>query len=288
MSCMEIVVLPCKTRLVCGIANPAVQKRLLSEPELTLTKAVTITQTLELAEKVSRTFSHQLSKTSLKTFTSFHTHQIPRIPHKHVKMLLSVTVLVIAVVANIISQHVVSSLKCATSVRNESISKRYVCRSKLAQNKAPVAVESSKPTHQVTQDSCDTVSPEYTLFTLPSQQTKPHQADVEIEGHHLNMEIDTGAAVSIISDARTSLSHLQILPLQPTQVKLRIYTGESIPVLGELSVNVTYGGTSCTLPLLVVKEAGPSLIGRNWLTKIQLDWKSIFTISGEQQFDGLL
>ena len=38
----------------------------------------------------------------------------------------------------------------------------------------------------------------------------------------------------------------------------------------------------------MVKEAGPSLIGRNWLTKIQLDWKSIFTISGEQQLDDLL
>ena len=71
-------------------------------------------------------------------------------------------------------------------------------------------MDSSKPTHQVTQDSCDTVSSEYTLFTLPSQQTQPLQADVEIEGHHLKMEIDTGAAVSIISDAtRTSLSHLQ-------------------------------------------------------------------------------
>ena len=115
-----------------------------------------------------------------------------------------------------------------------------VCRSKLAQDKAPVAVDSSKPTHQVTHD---TVSSEYTLFTLPSQQTQPLQADIEIEGHHLKMEIDTGAAVSIISDAtRISLSHLQMLSLQPTQVKLRTYTGESIPLLGELSVNVTYGG----------------------------------------------
>ena len=98
----------------------------------------------------------------------------------------------------------------------------YVCRSKLAQNKAPVAVDSSKPTHQVTQDSGDTVSPEYTLFTLPSQYAKPLHAYVEIEGHHLNMEIDTRAAVSIISDTtRTSLSHLQTFPLQPTQVKLQ-------------------------------------------------------------------
>ena len=158
-----------------------------------------------------------------------------------------------------------------------------------SQNKTPVSGDSSKATHQVRQDSCDTDTSEYTLFTLPSQQIKPLQADVEIEGHHLSMEIDTGAAVSIISDkTHTSLPHLKKLPLQPTQVILRTYTGESISVLGELSVNVTCQGTSHTLSLLVVEEDGPSLIGRNWLTKFQLDWKTIFTITGEQQLDELV
>ena len=130
------------------------------------------------------------------------------------------------------------------------------------------------------------VSPhlEYTVFTLPSQQTKPLQTDIEVEGHYLNMDIDTGVAVSIISEkAYASLSHIQKLSLQPTQVKLHTYTGESISVLGELSVNVTCQGTSHTLPLFVVKEDGPSLIGRNWLAMIQLDWKNIFAMNGEQQ-----
>ena len=86
------------------------------------------------------------------------------------------------------------------------------------------------------------------------------------------MEIDTGAAVSIISDTtHTGLSHLLKLPLQPTKVKLQTYTGESISVLGELAINVTCQGISCILPLLVVKQDGSSLI--------QLDWKSIFTIN---------
>ena len=37
-------------RLVCGIANATVQKRLLTEPELTFTNAVTIAQAVELVE----------------------------------------------------------------------------------------------------------------------------------------------------------------------------------------------------------------------------------------------
>ena len=39
---------------------------------------------------------------------------------------------------------------------------------------------------------------------------------------------------------------------------------------------------------LVVKEDGPALIGRNWMTKIQLDWRNIFAISEEKQLDDLL
>ena len=62
----------------------------------------------------------------------------------------------------------------------------------MASSKSPVAVDSSKPTHQVAQESFDTVSSEYTLFTLPCQQSTPLQANVEVEGHHLKMEIVTG------------------------------------------------------------------------------------------------
>ena len=119
-----------------------------------------------------------------------------------------------------------------------------VCKTRMAQS---TPTKPPMDTHQVTQDSpCDTSSSEYTLFTLPSQQLKPLKADVEVEGHHLNMEIDTGAAVSIVSD------------------KIRSIT------------------------LVVVKEDGPALIGRNWLTKIRLDWRNIFAIREEQQLDNLL
>ena len=40
-----------RDRFVCGIAHPTVQKRLLTETELTFTKAVTVAQAVKLAEK---------------------------------------------------------------------------------------------------------------------------------------------------------------------------------------------------------------------------------------------
>ena len=61
-------------------------------------------------------------------------------------------------------------------------------------------------------------------------------------------------------------------------VQLRTYTGEEVLVIGELSVKVQSGSQVHTLPLLVVPGQGPSLLGRNWLLKLQLDWKSIFSL----------
>ena len=43
-----------------------------------------------------------------------------------------------------------------------------------------------------------------------------------------------------------------------------------------MDVIVEYSGETATLPLLVVKGEGPSLLGRNWLGALKLDWHEIF------------
>ena len=58
-------------------------------------------------------------------------------------------------------------------------------------------------------------------------------------------------------------------------MKLRTYTGEEINILGSVSVTAQSDTCTCTLPLLVVDGDGPSLIGRNWLTELHLDWKAV-------------
>ena len=60
--------------------------------------------------------------------------------------------------------------------------------------------------------------------------------------------------------------------------------------MGQLMVKVTYGQQNKHLPLLVVQGEGPSLLGRNWLTDIKLNWKEIGTIARveEDSLDALL
>ena len=94
------------------------------------------------------------------------------------------------------------------------------------------------------------------------------------------MKVDTGAAVSLISQ-ETWQSQPHKIPLKETDVRLRTYTGESINVLGEAMVTVVYGEQEAKLALLVVPESDPSLLGRNWLKLIRLNWPEIKKVSLE-------
>ena len=112
------------------------------------------------------------------------------------------------------------------------------------------------------------------LNTIRHQAGKPLLMDMTLNGTPLVMELDTGAAVSVISEA-TFNNVLSDEKLSPVKVPLRTYSGELIPVLGKLDVTVGYGIQKATLSLHVVKGAGQSLFGRNWLTAIRPEWESI-------------
>ena len=88
--------------------------------------------------------------------------------------------------------------------------------------------------------------------------------------NEVNMDLDTRAAVSLVSD-----SQLQGCLLKPSEVQLLTYFGGPISVLGEVEVSVSYEDQQAHLPLVVVKGNGPSLFGRNWLHTIRLNWELI-------------
>ena len=91
------------------------------------------------------------------------------------------------------------------------------------------------------------------------------------------MQLDTGAAVSLISIA----TYQSLWPpgqpphLHQSSIKLRTYTGEEPPVKGTIRVSVQYKDQKAELPLMVVGGNGTSLLGRDWLLKLRLDWPNL-------------
>ena len=126
-------------------------------------------------------------------------------------------------------------------------------------------------------------SQEEDLHLFRVSRSSPHVApimcSVIIKGQTLEMQVDTGADVSIIYEQTSKQLFPQLTPT-PARVKLKTYTNEDLQVVGKLPVTVEHNNQRVQLDLLVVAGNGPSLMGRNWLESIHLDWPHINRVHG--------
>ena len=120
------------------------------------------------------------------------------------------------------------------------------------------------------------------MFTIVDSHArcKAFIVPVLIHGKSVDMELDTGASVTIVPKSVWN-DVLTAKPLQQTDVKLRSCSGHEIPVVGEAKVQVSYGNQEAHLPIIVTANDGPVLMGRNWLSVLKLDWKEIKQIFKE-------
>lgn len=109
---------------------------------------------------------------------------------------------------------------------------------------------------------------------LQSVNVDPFTVPMNVDGVLLTMELDTGAAVSVISwrEFKKLFPHKQ---LQPASLKLRTYTGAMVKPKGLAKVVVHHNDQTAELPLYVVDTIGPALLGREWMQDMRLDWKNI-------------
>ena len=136
--------------------------------------------------------------------------------------------------------------------------------------------KSTRSTHKVSQEQSESEGTEDEILLLHctrTNTTEPITVTVKANQADLEMEVDTGASASIISEATyKKLWRGRLPPLKKTNVKLRTYSGEIIKVLGTTTIEVVYESQKEQLPLLVVVANGPSLLGKDWMKKIRLNW----------------
>ena len=117
------------------------------------------------------------------------------------------------------------------------------------------------------------------LFVLQEDVPQlPILISMSLNGSSVQFELDTGAAVTVMSEQKFR----QLFPGQPLEqpsVVLKTYTGETLNIVGECTVEVSYADQgSKTLILAVVAGSGPSLLGRNWLQHFVLEWPQIKSV----------
>jgi hypothetical protein len=95
-----------------------------------------------------------------------------------------------------------------------------------------------------------------------------------VNGKEIKMELDTGSAVSIIS-VLDYKKYFDNEKLESAKITLKTYSDELLIPKGYINVQVKYNGQCESLRLYVVQKGGTALFGREWLKKINLDWKNL-------------
>ena len=89
----------------------------------------------------------------------------------------------------------------------------------------------------------------------------PFMVSVKLNGIKTDMELDTGAAVSVTS--ADQYNKLGGEPLKQSRLKLKTCTGEIVRPIGIGFLNVEYRKIKLRLPITVVEGPVPTLLGRN-------------------------
>ena len=89
------------------------------------------------------------------------------------------------------------------------------------------------------------------------------------------MEMDTGAAITIASQKVLENELNTELKLKPTTIRLKFHDGTLRKPKGVVQVEVNDGSQSLKLPIVVINDEGPILMGHNWIRKVNLNWREI-------------
>ena len=249
-----------RDRLVCGLRNMQIQKRLLSEAKLKYSKAVEIVVAMETAIRDASELQSEFNPVP-------HVDKLTE-SNKTTRAKPAATPYCYRCGGNTHMAHICfyKDQTCHHCGKQGHIQR--VCRSK--QQGRPKEATKNPDVHavEVDVDAYEDILATFEVHNVRKQSNDIIWVDLDVDGKPLKMELDTGSVVSIISfDLYQQKFNTGLL--------LKTYTGENIMPVGVLKVPVDYQNQRELLDLYVVKNKGPVPVGRDWLRKLCLDWCSI-------------
>ena len=274
-----------RDRLICGINDARIQRRLLAETKVDFKRTMEIAQAMETAD---RDVTHLQGSQKELTPTEAAVH-VARKP-QGVERSRPYTNCHRCGGRHKPSQCKFKEAECYACGKLKVTSPRLAGAStKGGESNLNSQVETMQAA--TTNAVCKEVDEDvYMMFQLTDSRNDPLYITVSVNQVRIKMEIDTGATLTVISGStyRQAWTKEQAPPLQMTKTKLRTYTGQEIPVKGSLQVTVVHRSQQKVLPLIVTEGQGPSLLGRNWLGELKLDWKATYRVQGPDPLSAVL
>ena len=254
-----------RDKLVCGISDEQIQRRLLSENKLTLNKALELAQSMELAKKSTEVLSTAKSEIEAGAEDGG-VHAVTAARSKPGNLQCSCC----GKRGHVQEKCRFKDYKCHTCGAQGHLQK--MCRDRKAKK-----IEIPSTAVSCVQQDSEQQS-EFYIQQLSSH--KPLVVSVVVDGANIDMEVDTGAGVSLVSETtfRRLWPHKT---WKSSSVQLRNHSGELVPVWGAVDVEVLFKGRKWSLELLVVKGNGASLMGRSWLLFIPGILEKVNTMVGD-------
>ncbi|PFX22898.1 hypothetical protein AWC38_SpisGene12555 [Stylophora pistillata] len=257
-------------RSIYGLNNVKIQNKLLNTEDLTFDRACQIAKSMQMAEKNSQEFlpAVAMGESERGTVNQLKTEKVSAKEHSSNKSCFRCG-----------AEHNYNSCKFKNAKCFKCSKIGHIptgCRDKSEENKAN-SVSSKGSIHNMqSNDEYDKLG----IFSVETSVSKndKYKVSMSINGCMCKIEVDTTADGSIMSKS-TYTQKFSSFSLAPSNAILKTYTGEPVNVCGEMRCDVGYKGQIYLLPLLVADYTGkPTLLGRDWLTRVKLDWEKIFQI----------
>lgn len=172
-----------------------------------------------------------------------------------------------------------NNVKCQFCNKAGHIEK--VCISKLLKAKNNTVRKIDAETHVNNMNLCDTnnVSDFYGINTIivdiyekspfKLENTKKFYANIKIGRKIQKFEIDSGAGFTLLPKLYLDALKLSI-PIQPTNIRFRSYTGKIFQPLGVMEVPIEYKNVKANEIMFIVSKGTP-LLGRTWIRHLKLN-----------------
>ena len=264
-----------RDRLVCGLANTSMQKHLLTEKNLTLERAASLATAIEMA--VLET--HESKKTAVPN--DMEEEEISHIESRRYVGYCYCC----GKKGHMASQCRFRTYKCHKCSRVGHL--QAVCpgdKDTRVERQKPEKQQGQRKSKGIRQLQTDEALEENHIWEITGGHKEGYRLQVLINGKPVQMELDTGATVSVISEQEWN----QLFPvtnnLQPyTGKPLRGYSGKQLDIAGQATVQVVYEQQVTDLPLVIIAGMKrPALFGRNWLEAIKPNWMELYKIQSNK------
>ena len=281
-----------RDRFVCGLSSETIQQKLLTMKDLTLEKALQVARSFETASRDAKLIhgGGSAGSTAVNQVQSHDDENVHRLQQNYQRRppgkIDTRECYRCGEQGHLANTCPFSKSKCHGCGKVGHIRKR--CHQKSpemagtgARPKSSAAVRHVCACH----GSVDEPHPEplsldpLNLFLLEKPSAAdPVMVEVSVNGKSVWMEVDTGAAVTVMN--RANYERVEgVRQLKESSMTLKTYTGEIVRPCGVGEVEVVYQDQKrCSMPITVVEGNVPNLLGRDWLSQLKLQWGQLFPL----------